>query len=84
MLVLWQFEECEHSQPVRKHLTELGLDFLAINAPQGHPEKDQVMEKLFGNNQTPSLWDTQTGALLQGTREICDYLDRHYARKDAA
>ncbi|MFN3648697.1 MAG: glutathione S-transferase N-terminal domain-containing protein [Armatimonadota bacterium] len=75
MLILWQFEECEHSQPVRRKLTELALDFIAINAPPGHPEKDAVMEKLFGNNRTPSLWDTRNGTLLQGEAAICDYLE---------
>ena len=35
MLVLWQFEECVHSQVARRRLTELALDFLAVNAPPG-------------------------------------------------
>ena len=77
MLVLWQFEECEHSQVARRRLTELALDFVAVNAPPGHPEKDGVMERLFGSNKTPALWDTRTGTLLQGEDAICRYLDRH-------
>jgi hypothetical protein len=76
MLVLWQFEECEHSQVARRRLTELALDFLAVNAPPGHPEKDGVMERLFGSNKTPAMWDTRTGALLQGEDAICRYLDQ--------
>jgi hypothetical protein len=77
MLVLWQFEECEHSQVARRRLTELALDFLAVNAPPGHPEKDGVMERLFGSNKTPALWDTRTGALLHGEEAICRYLDQN-------
>jgi glutathione S-transferase len=79
MLVLWQYEECAHSVPVRQRLTDLGLDYVAVNAPRGHPEKDPVMERLFGNAKTPSLWDTRTGVLLQGDTTICDYLDAKYA-----
>ena len=78
MLVLWQFEQCEHSRPVRRRMTQLALDFVSVNAPQGHPEKDAVMEKLFGNSKTPSLWDTRTGVLLQGEDQICEYLDEIY------
>jgi glutaredoxin len=81
MLVLWQFEQCEHSKPVRKKLTELGLDFVAINAPGNHPEKDAVMTRLFGNHTTPALWDTRTGALLQGTREVGDYIESRYGHE---
>ena len=79
MLVLWQFEECEHSRPVRRRLTEMGLDFVAVNAPAGYPEKDVVMRKLFGNSQVPALWDTRTGVLLQGESHIIDYVEDHYA-----
>lgn len=79
MLVLWQFEECEHSRPVRQRLTEMRLDYVAVNAPPGgHQEKDAVMDKLFGNSKTPSLWDTRTGALLQGEDAIFDHLARCY------
>jgi poly(3-hydroxybutyrate) depolymerase len=76
MLVLWQFEECEHSQPVRAKLTELGIDFIAINAPEGLPEKDAVMVALFGSAETPAMWDTQTGALVQGEGNCLEYLER--------
>jgi hypothetical protein len=79
MIVLWQFEECEHSQPVRQLMTQLGVDFVAISAPSGHPEKDGVMERLFGNSETPALWDTRTGVLLQGTTAICRYLESSYS-----
>ncbi len=76
MIILWQFEECENSQPVRAWLTKLGVDFIAINAPEGHPEKDVVMEKLFRSAQTPALWDTRTGALVQGERACLEYINR--------
>lgn len=79
MLVLWQFEQCEDSAPVRARLTELAIDFIAINAPQGHAEKDEVMKRLFGSAKTPSLWDTQTGKLLQGRDRCIDYLQSEYS-----
>ena len=74
MIILWQFEDCENSQPVRALLTELAADFVAINAPQGHGEKDCVMQKLFGSAKTPALWDTRTGELVQGQQECLDYI----------
>lgn len=84
MLIFWQFEECENSAPVRARLTELGLDFVAINAPRGHPEKDQVMEKLFGSARTPAIWDTQTGRLLSGTSRCLSYIEEQFVRKTQA
>jgi len=51
-------------------MTELAADFIAVNAPEGHPEKDQVMARLFGSAKTPALWDTRSGALVQG-RDAC-------------
>jgi hypothetical protein len=74
--VLFQFEDCEDSQPVRRRLTELAIDFIAVNASEGYPEKDQVMVKLFGNARTPALWDTRTGALVQGRETCLAYVDR--------
>lgn len=74
MIVLWQFEECEHSQPVRQELTRLGVDYVAVNAPKGRPEKDEIMVKLFGSAKTPALWDTQTGQLVQGQRQCIQYV----------
>ena len=76
MLVLWQFEECPHSRVVRKRLSEMALDYISVNAPPGHAEKDSVMEKLFGNSKAPSLWDTRTGALVQGEDAIGEYLQQ--------
>ena len=84
MIVLWQFEECENSQPVRALLTEQGVDFVAINAPHGLPHKDEVMNKLFGSPRTPAIWDTQTGELRQGTAECINYIRGRYSRKHEA
>jgi len=75
MIVLWQFEDCENSEPVRTRLTAQGVDFIAINAPKGHPEKDRMMRKLFGSAKTPALWDTQSGRLAQGTAKCLRLLD---------
>lgn len=76
MIVLFQFEDCEDSQPVRRRLTELAVDFVAIDASEGHPEKDQVMVKLFGSARTPALWDTRTGALVEGREACLAYVNR--------
>ena len=78
MIVLFQFEDCEDSQPVRRCLTELAIDFIAVNASEGHPKKDQVMVKLFGNARTPALWDTRTGALVQGEEGCIAYVNNTY------
>ena len=77
MLVVWQFEECPYCQELRARLTELRLDFIAINAPRGAEEKDSVMLKLFDSVKVPALWDTQTGA-LKGPSECLDYLNETY------
>ncbi len=76
MIVLFQFEHCENSQPVRRRLTELAIDFIAINAPEGHPDKDRVMVKLFGSGRTPALWDTRTGDLVQGEEACLAYVNK--------
>lgn len=80
MIILFQFEQCEHSRPVRVKLTELAVDFVAINAPPGHPEKDALMERLFGNNHTPGLWETDTGTLLTGEKPILEWIDEYYGQ----
>jgi hypothetical protein len=82
MIILWQFEDCEDSQPVRARLTALAVDFVAINAPEGHPEKDAVMKKLFGSARTPALWDTQTGALVQGERACLEYVGQAFPPRE--
>ncbi len=80
MIILWQFEECEDSQPVRARLTELAVDFICVNAPKGHSEKDDVMRRLFGSAQTPALWDTQSGMLAQGQRQCLNYVNEKFRR----
>ena len=79
MLVVWQFERCPNCQRFRDVLTELCLDFLAVNAPRGHPEKDDVMLKLFRTAQVPALWDTLTGELVQGEAECIQYVRSAYS-----
>jgi glutaredoxin len=78
MIVLWQFEGCPYCANVRSRMTELALDCISVNAPEGHPEKDDVMDKLFGSAKVPAIWDTQTGTLLQGDRPCLDYLNDRY------
>ena len=58
----------------------MALDFVAVNAPPQHPEKDRVMEKLFGNGKVPAMWDTRTGELLQGEERIGEYLEGEYGQ----
>ncbi len=62
----------------------MALDYVAVNAPPQHPEKDRVMEKLFGNSKVPSMWDTRTGELLQGEEQIGEYLEGEYGRTTQA
>lgn len=74
MIILFQFEQCPDTFAVRRKLTARAIDFIVVNAPPGHPEKDDVMMKLFGSAEVPALWDTRTGALIQGERECEDYV----------
>lgn len=83
MIILFQFEKCPDCIKVRHCLTELAIDYVSVNAPKGHPEKDQVMEKLFGSAKVPALWDTTTGKLVQGSQGCLDYLDKVYRMAEA-
>ncbi len=78
MIVMWQFEQCPYCQKARRKVTGLTLDCVMVSAPQGCQEKDKVLEKLFDSVKVPAIWDTRTGALVQGNQQVCDYLDKQY------
>jgi len=81
MLVLWQFERCPNCRRFRDVLTELCLDFVAVNAPRDHPEKDDVMLKLFPTAKVPALWNTMTGELIQGEARCIEYARATFSPK---
>ena len=78
---LYQAEWCPHSHKVRQRLTELGLDFVARQAPAEPGERDDL-EARAGTNEIPVLV-TDDGETLKGEEEILPYLDRFHERADA-
>lgn len=75
MLVVWQFEGCPFCQRLRQRLSELAVDYVAVNAPHGQPEKDEVMRRLFPSAKVPALWDTHASRLVQGPEACLRYVE---------
>jgi glutathione S-transferase len=72
---LYQAEWCPHSHRVRQRLTELGLDFYALQVPS-EPERRIGMLRDFDTSEIPLLVDRDE--TLRGDEEILEYLDRVY------
>src|SRR4051812_40514741 len=78
---LYQAEWCPYSHRVRQRLTELGLDFCALQVPV-RPDDRNDMQEAVGESSIPVLVDG--GQILRGDEEILAYLDRTYPEPDAA
>lgn len=72
---LYQAEWCPHSHRVRQRLTELGLDFSALQVPP-EPEDREDMREAVGEDSIPVLVDG--GEVISGPDEILAYLDRRH------
>jgi glutaredoxin len=72
MLTLYQAEWCPFSSAVRELLTELGIDFAAIQV-EPYPEQRRSLETATGTNEIPVLV-ADDGRVFRGTREIFGYL----------
>lgn len=73
---LYQAEWCPHSHRVRQRLTELGLDFTALQVPP-EPEDREDMREAVDEDSIPVLVDGEE--VLSGDDDILAYLDRRYA-----
>ena len=79
---LYQTEWCPHSHRVRQRLTELGLDFIALQVP-AEPEAREDMRATVGDDEIPLLVDGDQ--VVRGDEDILAYLDEHYEQQpDAA
>lgn len=77
---LYQAEWCPDSHRVRQRLTELGLDFGALQvAPE--PELRDDMRDAVGADEIPVLVDGDE--IVAGADEIMGYLDRRYGSTPA-
>jgi glutathione S-transferase len=77
---LYQAEWCPHSHSVRQRLTELGLEFTALQVP-ADPQERTELEQRTGTNEIPVL--VEGGDTICGEDEILAYLDRFEDRPDA-
>ena len=75
---LYQAEWCPHSHRVRQRLTELGLDFVALQVP-AEPDRRGAMRREVGNDAIPVLVDRMT--VVHGDDEILAYLNRTYPER---
>jgi len=72
MLTLHQAEWCPFSSAVREVLTELGIDFVAVQV-EPWPEQRTSLRERSGSDQIPAL-ETEDGHFVHGTRAIFGYL----------
>jgi glutaredoxin 3 len=78
---LYQAEWCPHSHRVRQRLTELGVDFVAMQVP-ADPKERRELERVSGTNEIPVLV-LDDGWPICGDDQILEYLDRFPERDDA-
>jgi glutaredoxin 3 len=79
---LYQAEWCPHSHRVRQRLTELGLDFYALQVAPEPADRDDMREAV-GEDSIPVLVDGDE--IVAGDDAILDYLAERYSEpKDAA
>jgi glutaredoxin len=82
VLILWQYEQCDHSKVVRQVLTNLSLDVVLINIEHDDDPKWDYLEKHSrGIRQVPFLMDTGKLRDVQGLSSIVDYLEKNYSKK---
>ena len=82
VLILWQYEQCAHSNVVRQVLTNLSLDVVLINIEHDDDPKWDYLEKhSSGIRQVPFLMDTGKLRDVQGLKSIVDYLAENYSKK---
>jgi glutathione S-transferase len=76
MLNLYQAEWCPHSQRVRQRLTELGVDFVALQVPV-EPEERLGLRGRTGQDEIPAaVFDDDT--VVTGDGAIVEALERRY------
>jgi glutaredoxin len=82
VIELFQAEWCPHSHRVRQRLTELGLDFVAHQAPVDPAERAEL-ERATGRRSIPTLV-LEDGSVVGGDDEIIATLDGRFAEPPEA
>lgn len=75
-LVLWDFERCPHSRPVREALSTLDLDAEVRPCPKGGTRFRPALE----GRGVPRLQDPNTNDDLRGSMNIVRHLYAHYGQ----
>jgi glutathione S-transferase len=75
---LFQREDCAQSHAVRKHLSSLGLDFIAHNVTASKPLKHKLLTEMGGKDEIPFIVDHTSGIKLYGASAIRGYLQTEY------
>lgn len=83
MLELYQFEQCPYCAKVRTKMTELELDYIIRNVPQGS-HKRSFLETLGGKQQVPFLVDQDRGVMMYESDDIIAYLEKYYNKNNEA
>ena len=74
-MVLYQAEWCPYCARVRKKMTDLLLDYVTVNVPHSHAERD-VVKRVSGQTSIPVLVDGDV--VLDDDDDIIPYLDKKY------
>jgi glutathione S-transferase len=77
-LKLYDQEGCPHCRDVREALTALGLNAEIFPCPKGGSRYVARATEITGTFQLPLLVDANTGAKLQDSQAIVDYLFKTY------
>jgi glutaredoxin 3 len=75
MIKLYQAEWCPFSHRIRARLTELGIDYEAVNV-SASAEKRAELKEITGNSTLPVLADGEK--VFSDSSEILSYLEEEY------
>ena len=78
---LYQAEWCPHSHRVRQRLTELGVEFVALQVP-ADPSGRDAMRSAVGDDSIPVLVDGDQ--VVHGDADILAYLGERYEERPDA
>ena len=79
-LKLYEFEGSPFCRRVREVLTLLNLDYEVYPCPKGGTKYRAVVKELGGKTQFPFLVDENTQTQLYESKDIIDYLFKHYGK----
>ncbi len=81
MLELYQFEGCPFCARVRVALDAHDLDYVVRTVPRPRNRRDRV-KAVSGQTMVPVLVDPGRGQVVVESRDIIEYLEKHYGREE--